>query len=52
MVGSVSVRLEALECDVAPIQHDVVPSKCLGVDKHFSFSAVVMHCDHTIGIKA
>jgi hypothetical protein len=51
MVGSVSVRLQALECDLAPIQDDGMPSKCFGVDKHFPFSAAVMHGDHTTGVK-
>jgi hypothetical protein len=51
MVWSRGVRLQAFECDPAPIQHDGVPSKCFGVDKHFPFSAMVMHGDHATGVK-
>ena len=51
MVWSVSVRLQHFEFDLAPIQHDGTPSKCFGVDKHFAFSAMVMHGDYTTGVK-
>ena len=50
MIGSVGVRLKALECDLIPLHDDVARAKCFRTNSN-SVSAVVMHRDHAIRVK-